>query len=187
MSSPLIVKISRDGKEIGTYEAKEAVRLLVNGTLEGTDFYWHDGMTQWSPLLNLVSSETFKQLAQKAEAVAKAKAVLEDRAKRKVNEDAISATARAAKSYGVKKSESERKDNPAEVGGWLFAGGVVAVLGAYFARNDAQSESEKWVRILHRGPYPQIDSSGYYAFAFVAGAIALLGLALIIAGLARNK
>ena len=44
MSSPLLVKISRDGKEIGTYEAKEAVRLLVYGTLKETDFYWHEGM-----------------------------------------------------------------------------------------------------------------------------------------------
>ena len=40
MSSPLLVKISRDGKEIGTYEAKEAVRLLVYGTLKPTDYLW---------------------------------------------------------------------------------------------------------------------------------------------------
>ena len=43
MSSPLQVKISRDGKEIGTYEAKEAVRLLFLRDLKPTDFYWHEG------------------------------------------------------------------------------------------------------------------------------------------------
>ncbi len=162
MSSPLLVKNSRDGKELVTYEAKEDLRLLINGTLEGTDFYWHDGMTEWAPLLNLVSSETFKQLAQKAEAVAKAKAELKERAKGKANEDAISATAGAAKTFGVKRSVSGHHDNLAEVGGWLFAAGVVAVLGAYFARNNAQSESDRdWEGMLHRVPYPQIDSSGY--------------------------
>jgi len=44
MSSPLLVKISRDGKEIGTYEAKEAVRLRLSGTLKDSDDYTHDGM-----------------------------------------------------------------------------------------------------------------------------------------------
>lgn len=66
MSSPLLVKISRDGKEIGTYEAKEAVRLLVYGTLKETDFYWHDGMTEWAPLLKLQASEALRQLAERA-------------------------------------------------------------------------------------------------------------------------
>ena len=74
----------------------------------------------------------------------------------------------------------------------LFVSGVAGVLGAYFARNDAQSESETGLVSgrgfsAHWGPYPQIDSSGYYAFAFVAGAIALLGLGRIIAGLVRSK
>ena len=44
MSTPLIIKVSRDGKEIGTYEAKEAVRLRLNGTLKDTDDYTHEGM-----------------------------------------------------------------------------------------------------------------------------------------------
>ena len=66
MSSPLLVKISRDGKEIGTYEAKEAVRLLVYGTLKETDFYWHEGMTEWAPLVKLQASEARRQLAERA-------------------------------------------------------------------------------------------------------------------------
>ena len=66
MSSPLLVKISREGKEIGTYEAKEAVRLLVYGTLKETDFYWHEGMTDWEPLPKLRASEARRQLAERA-------------------------------------------------------------------------------------------------------------------------
>jgi hypothetical protein len=66
MTSTLLVKVSRDGKEIGTYEAKEAVRLLVSGTLKETDFYWHEGMTDWAPLVKLQASEARKQLAERA-------------------------------------------------------------------------------------------------------------------------
>jgi hypothetical protein len=53
MTTPLLVKISRDGKEIGTYEAKEAVRLLVSGALRETDHYWHEGMTSWALVSDL--------------------------------------------------------------------------------------------------------------------------------------
>lgn len=66
MTSPLLVKISRDGKEIGTYDSKEAVRLLASGTLKDTDFYWHEGMTEWAPLVKLQASEARKQLAERA-------------------------------------------------------------------------------------------------------------------------
>ena len=75
MSSPLLVKISRDGKEIGTYEAQEAVRLLVYGTLKETDFYWHEGMTEWAPLLKLQASETRRQLAERAEQLKQEEAI----------------------------------------------------------------------------------------------------------------
>lgn len=75
MSSPLLVKISRDGKEIGTYEAKEAVRLLVYGTLKETDFYWHEGMTEWAPLLKLQASEARRQLAERAEQLKQEQAI----------------------------------------------------------------------------------------------------------------
>ena len=44
MSSPLQVKITRYGKEIGTYDLAEVLRLLGAGTLKPTDFYWHEGM-----------------------------------------------------------------------------------------------------------------------------------------------
>ena len=92
MSSPLLVKISRDGKEIGTYEAKEAVRLLVYGTLKETDFYWHEGMTEWAPLVKFQASEARRQLAeralqQKQEEAIKAEQLAQDKDKAKEEED----------------------------------------------------------------------------------------------------
>jgi hypothetical protein len=66
MSEPLQVRVSRDGKEFGTYTAQEAVRLLVYGTLKETDFYWHEGMTDWAPLTQLHASEARRQLAERA-------------------------------------------------------------------------------------------------------------------------
>ena len=92
MSSPLLVKISRDGKEIGTYEAKEAVRLLVYGTLKETDFYWHEGMTEWAPLSKLQASEARRQLAeralqQKQEEAIKAEQLAQEKDKAKEEED----------------------------------------------------------------------------------------------------
>jgi len=64
MSSPLLIKISRDGKEIGTYEAQEAVRLRADGTLKGTDFYWHEGMPNWAPMTEFLASESGRKLAE---------------------------------------------------------------------------------------------------------------------------
>ena len=88
MSSPLLVKISRDGKEIGTYEAKEAVRLLVYGTLKETDFYWHEGMAEWSPLSKLQASEARRQLAERAEQLKQEQAIkAEQLAKEKALKD----------------------------------------------------------------------------------------------------
>ena len=92
MSSPLLVKISRDGKEIGTYEAKEAIRLLVYGTLKETDFYWHEGMTEWAPLSKLQASEARRQLAeralqQKQEEAIKAEQLAQEKDKAKEEED----------------------------------------------------------------------------------------------------
>ena len=57
MSSPLHVKISREGKEIGTYDLAEVVRLLRAGTLKPTDIYWHEGMVGWELSSKLDTSE----------------------------------------------------------------------------------------------------------------------------------
>ena len=66
MSDTLQVKVSRDGVEIGSFEAQEAVRLLVSGALKETDFYWHEGMTEWEPLLKLRASEARRVLAERS-------------------------------------------------------------------------------------------------------------------------
>jgi hypothetical protein len=94
MSTPLLVKISRDGKEIATYEAKEAVRLLIYGTLKETDFYWHEGMTEWAPLSRLQASEARRQLAeralqQKQEEAIKAEQLAQEKDKAKEEEDRV--------------------------------------------------------------------------------------------------
>lgn len=76
MKNSLLVKISRGGKEIGTFEAREAIRLLREKQLNETDFYWHQGMDKWEPLARLVLP-TDEGLAaangQKFESPAKAK------------------------------------------------------------------------------------------------------------------
>jgi len=94
MSTPLQVKVSRDGNEIGIYEAKEAVRLLVYGTLKETDFYWHEGMTEWAPLSKLQASEARRQLAeralrQKQEEAIKAEQLAQEKDKAKEEEDRV--------------------------------------------------------------------------------------------------
>ncbi len=47
MSKALQVRISRDGVELGCFDAQEAVRLLISGTLKETDLYWNEGTVGW--------------------------------------------------------------------------------------------------------------------------------------------
>ena len=60
MSTPLMVRVSRDGKEIGEYSIPDALRLLVEGTLRGTDHYWQQGMTDWALLSGLKAKEEIR-------------------------------------------------------------------------------------------------------------------------------
>jgi len=120
MTRPLAVKISRNGVEIGSYEASEAVRLLVYGTLRDTDFYWHEGMTEWAPLHELRDSEARRQLAEKelqrkqdearrAEQLAKEKAERDDRIARekaKAKEEEDRAVAEAVRVRMEKRKEN---------------------------------------------------------------------------------
>ena len=92
MSKPLQVRVSRDGKEIGTYSAAEVVRLRIEGTLKESDFYWHEGMTDWAPLSQFLAAEARRQLAEKAlcdkrEQEEKAAALAQEQAKSKGEED----------------------------------------------------------------------------------------------------
>lgn len=109
MSSPLQVKVSRGGVEIGCFEAQEAVQLLVSGALKETDFYWHEGMTEWEPLPKLRASEARRSLAERAhqakqeeirkaeqlakEEAKKAEQLAEQKAKAKEEEDRVVAEA----------------------------------------------------------------------------------------------
>ena len=63
------------------------------------------------------------------------------------------------------------------LGGVLCVGGVVGVVGAFHARDWAKNDFSGYETFV----------AGAETFAFVAGAVALLGLALIIAGLVRSK
>jgi uncharacterized membrane protein len=103
MSEPLQIRVSRDGQEIGTYAVQEAIRQVSLGQLKPTDFYWHEGMTEWAPLSQLQASEARRQLAEialqrkqaeerKAEQLAREKALKDEqlareRAKAKEEED----------------------------------------------------------------------------------------------------
>lgn len=66
MTIPQAVKISRDGKEIGEYSVLEALRLLAEGTLRGTDHYWQQGMTDWA-LLSLLKAKEELRIRNEAE------------------------------------------------------------------------------------------------------------------------
>jgi len=56
MSSPSRITIRRAGKEVGTYDLAEVLRLLAAGTLKPTDYYWHEGMRVWELLSKLDTS-----------------------------------------------------------------------------------------------------------------------------------
>ena len=66
MGEMLQVRVSREGKELGVYSAAEAIRMLKEGALLPTDFYWHEGMTDWAPLAQLQASEARRHLAERA-------------------------------------------------------------------------------------------------------------------------
>ena len=191
MSSPLQVRIARAGKEVGTYDSAEALRLLRVGTLKPTDHYWHLGMGGWELLSNLDASEGLRLRAEAEEKLNREKAERELRAQddeRLRHRVEAEVRARLAEEMGKGAPRKDAEENNLGCfGGVLFAGGVVGVLGAYGARNNEQKSSDGLTFLSGSRRYTPIDSSGYEAFAFVAGAVALLGLGLIIAGLSRKK
>ena len=66
MSEPLQVRVSREGKDLGSYPAPEVLSMLKEGAFLPTDFYWHEGMTDWAPLAQLQASEARRLLAERA-------------------------------------------------------------------------------------------------------------------------
>lgn len=191
MSEPLLVRIARAGKEVGTYDSAEVLRLLRVGMLKPTDHYWHLGMGGWERLSNLDASEGLRLRAEAEEKLNREKAERElrvqddERLRHRVEAEV---RARLAEEMGKgAPSKDAEENNLGCFGGVLFAGGVVGVLGAYGARNNEQKSSDGLTFLSGSRRYTPIDSSGYDTFAFVAGAVALLGLGLIIAGLSRKK
>jgi hypothetical protein len=122
---PLIVKISRDGKEIGTYEAIEAGRLRADGTLKGTDFYWHEGMPNWAPMTEFLASESGRKLAE------------EEALQRKI-EKAKEAEAHLAK---IKAEQLAYR-----IGGFIF---YFLIVGGIVLLNDDGSGFSQLFRTLH--------------------------------------
>lgn len=66
MSEPILVRVSREGKELGSYPAPKVLSMLKEGALLPTDFYWHEGMSDWAPLVQLQASEARRLLAARA-------------------------------------------------------------------------------------------------------------------------
>ena len=65
MAEMLHVRVSREGSELGVYSAAVAILMLKEGALLPTDFYWHEGMTDWAPLAQLQASEARRILAER--------------------------------------------------------------------------------------------------------------------------
>jgi hypothetical protein len=167
MTIPLQVKVSRGGKEIGAYEAKEAVRLLLLGILTKTDFYWHEGMTEWAPLLELEASKTFREIAEKAKEEEAANAKWKAKAKEEeAEEEAISAAARVLR---IKKLARDRLDSGGIIvdGLFRFLGLITFVIGGavlwnaltgYNLRNPLEMTNGILLMILGRMMGGQKDS-----------------------------
>jgi hypothetical protein len=189
MSTLLQVRIARAGKEVGIYDAAEALRLLGLGTLKPTDHYWHPGMAGWELLSKLDASERLSAEAderlKREKAEAELSATDDERLKQRVEAE-VAARLAEERAKGSPSKDAEG-NNLGCIGGVFFAGGVIGVLVAYGSRNNEQRTSDALTFASGSRRYASIDSSGYDAVAFVAVAVALLGLGLIIAGLSRKK
>jgi len=54
MNSTLLISIARNGAEIGEWNGKKVKALYQAGELQGTDVYWHEGMTDWKPVRDFI-------------------------------------------------------------------------------------------------------------------------------------
>lgn len=55
MSKPLQVRISREGVELGAFDAHKAIRLLISGALGETDLYWNEETAGWELFADYVA------------------------------------------------------------------------------------------------------------------------------------
>jgi rubrerythrin len=104
MSNDRVIKISRDGKLIGTYKIQDVIMLLSAGTLRLTDLYWFEGMSDWALLSKL---QEIEDRASKIEQ--KAKADADEIAKKKIEAAAIAKAKREAE-YAKAETEYFKKE-----------------------------------------------------------------------------
>ncbi len=50
----MLISIARDGQEIGEWSEYIVRSFYQEGQLLGSDHYWHEGMTEWKPLRDLI-------------------------------------------------------------------------------------------------------------------------------------
>lgn len=70
--NPEVIKVSRNGSEIGAFPLPDVLRMLGDGSLLETDHYWQTGMVGWARLSQLRGAEEGRR---KTEAEFKAKQV----------------------------------------------------------------------------------------------------------------
>ena len=186
--SPQVVKIMRDEQVIGEYSLPEVLRFLADGTLRTSDYYRHNGMPNWIKLSQLQDEDRARAKTREDQLVAEAVKVRlaeQERFNQRVDEEVRSRLAYVGSKDAA--GQGGKDNNLGVLGSVLFVGGVVGVVGAFSSRDQAQSASDGITLLSGSRNYTKINSSGYETFDFVAGAVALLGLGLIIAGLSRNK
>jgi hypothetical protein len=195
--SPQVVKIMRDEQVIGEYSLPEVLRLLADGTLRTSDYYRHNGMLNWIKLSELQDEERARAKTREDQLVAEAVKVrlaeqegfnqrVDERVRSRLAERLAEARSKLAKKSGLLGQKSGL------LGGVWFVCGVCVVFVSIDQRDKAQSAGSVGAAIssLFGSEYvsdSSIGSIGHEFIALVFGAIALLGLALIIAGLVRRK
>ena len=192
--SPQVVKIMRDEQVIGEYSLPEVLRLLADGTLRTSDYYRHNGMPNWIKLSQLQDEERARAKTREDQLVAEAVKVRlaeQERFKQRVDEKVRSRLAGAGSLLAGARSKVAQKTGL--LGGVFFVCGVVGAVSAISQRDKAQSAGSVSAAIMFLAGdrnsfwFDKIGKSGYEFIAFLCGAIALLGLGLIIAGLSRKK
>jgi len=181
MNDKIMIRVSRDGVEIGSFPVKETIRLLVYGTLKDTDFYWHDGMDGWAPLKHLQAAEDrrqaeLKSAKDKEEERMRAERLAHERAEAKAHE------LRAADAAREARLRSEREDyyrchccrasfQEPETPDSNTIFGVIMILGSGFA---------SWV--MFENGFDSYRSSSIKAMMvgqFIAIAVFFLGLVVV--------
>lgn len=139
MNEPLKVRVSRQGKEIGTFPADEVITLYAKGTLRDTDFYWHNGMSDWAPLgqFLLADARRRKDEQEKADEAKRAERLARERAKAKEDEARSAEAARISQLQERARSQGESRegDKSDDVSGWPIAGALAFIIGGFVLFN----------------------------------------------------